>query len=149
MWATNWKCPKRIHFISAEETTVHNEFIFTAMEVGVFGWLVFFGFIALMYAAARRAQAMAAAHSAPDGLNADFFIAVQVAMVATLVFGVQVDVFHFPLKGWWLLASLAFAQYRVMAEAQPPGPAAQPRPATADAFLHPAPQVNTHAHHPV
>ncbi|MGS0758195.1 hypothetical protein ACVBEH_27975, partial [Roseateles sp. GG27B] len=101
--------PKRIHFISAEETTVHNEFIFTAMEVGIFGWLVFFGFVALMYAAARRAQAMAAACSAPDGLNADFFIAVQVAMVATLVFGAQVDVFHFPLKGWWLLAGLAFA----------------------------------------
>ncbi len=139
--------PKRIRFISAEETTVHNEFIYTAMEVGVFGWLVFFGFIALLYAAARRAQAMAATRTAPDGLNADFFIAVQVAMLATLVFGVQVDVFHFPLKGWWLLAGLAFAQYRVMAEAQASSRTAlAPRP---EAAAHPHPQVNNHAHHPV
>ena len=135
--------PKHINFVSAEETTVHNEFIFTAMEVGVFGWLVFFGFVALMYTAARRAQAMAATRTARDALNADFFIAVQVAMIATLVFGAQVDVFHFPLKGWWLLAGLAFAQYRVMAEVQqlrqPPGPAPMPR------ISNPHPRVNTHA----
>lgn len=112
--------PKRIKFISAEETTVHNEFIYTAMEVGVVGWLVFFGFVALMYAAARRAQRLAPQHLPPDELHADFFVAIQVAMVATLVFGLQVDVFHFPLKGWWLLAGVGFAQYRAMVESAAP-----------------------------
>ncbi|WP_457424702.1 O-antigen ligase family protein [Roseateles sp. P5_E7] len=123
--------PKRINFISAEETTVHNEFLYTAMEVGVFGWLVFFGFVALMYAAARRAQRMAPHRLPPRELHADFFVAIQVSMLATLVFGLQVDVFHFPLKGWWLLAGLAFAQYRAMADAAP-----LPHPPEATAHVH-------------
>jgi len=108
--------PKRINFVSAEETTVHNEFIYTAMEVGVAGWLVFFGFVAFMYVAARRAERMAPHCLPPRELHADFFVAIQMSMIATLIFGIQVDVFHFPLKGWWLLAGLAFAQYRAMAD---------------------------------
>lgn len=108
--------PKRINFISAEETTVHNEYIYTAMEVGIGGWLVFFGFVALMYVAARRAERMAPHCLPPRELHADFFVAIQMSMIATLIFGMQVDVFHFPLKGWWLLAGLAFAQYRAMAD---------------------------------
>lgn len=111
--------PKRLNFVTAEETTVHNEYIFTAMETGVFGWMVFFGFVGLMYVAARRAQRLAPHRLPPRELHADFFVAIQLAMIATLLFGVQVDVFHFPLKGWWLLAGLAFAQYRAMADAVP------------------------------
>lgn len=111
--------PKRLSFVTAEETTVHNEFLFVAMEVGVFGWLVFFGFVTLMFVAARRAEKLAPHRLPPRELHADFFVAIQVSMIATLIFGLQVDVFHFPLKGWWLLAGLAFAQYRVMAESLP------------------------------
>ncbi len=109
--------PKRLNFVTAEETTVHNEFIFTLMEVGVFGWLLFFGFLTLVYLAAVRAQRLAARWQAPDGVRPDFFVAIQISMLATLLFGVQVDVFHFPLKGWWLLAGLAWAQYSVMSAA--------------------------------
>jgi hypothetical protein len=38
--------------------------------------------------------------------------ACRVAIVITLIFGVQVDVFHFPLKGWWLIAGLTWVVYR-------------------------------------
>ena len=121
--------PKRLNFEGAEETTVHNEFIFTAMETGVFGWCVFFGFVGLMYAAASQAQRLAPGRLPAAELHPDFFIAIQVSMVATLIFGLQVDVFHFPLKGWWLLAGLAWAQYRMLAETAPNAQPAAVRPA--------------------
>jgi hypothetical protein len=107
--------PKRLNFVTAEETTVHNEYLFTMMEVGVFGWLLFFGFVAMVFVAAARARRLAGALRGPGQLHPDFFVAIQVSMLATLLFGVQVDVFHFPLKGWWLLAGLAWAQYSVLA----------------------------------
>lgn len=106
--------PKRLNFTTAEETTVHNEYIFTAMETGIFGWLVFFGFVALMFMAARRGERLARAAPPGQALPPGFFVGIQIAMIATLIFGVQVDVFHFPLKGWWLLASIAWAQYSLM-----------------------------------
>lgn len=107
--------PKHLNFTGAKETTAHNEYIYTAMEVGVFGWLLFFGFVAMMMAAAFKAQRLLERLRTPCGLHPDFFIAIQIAMIATLAFGAQVDVFHFPLKGWWLLAGLAWAQYSVFA----------------------------------
>lgn len=97
-----------------EETTVHNEFIQTAMEVGVMGWLLFFGFVGLILATAMRAQKLALRLAGRDLPHADFFIAIQISMIATLLFGLQVDVFHFPLKGWWLLAGLTCALHRSM-----------------------------------
>lgn len=106
--------PKYLNFTGAEETTAHNEYIFTAMEVGIFGWMLFFGFVGMVFAAAWKAQHLLRRLRTPCGLNADFFAAIQISMIATLIFGVQVDVFHFPLKGWWLLAGLAWAQYSVL-----------------------------------
>jgi hypothetical protein len=108
--------PRYLKVSGPEETTVHNDYIQTAMEVGVFGWLVFFGFVLLMLAAAVRAQRLAASALPPNTLHPDFFVAVQISMLATLVYGMQVDVFHFPLKGWWLLAGLSWALYRTMVE---------------------------------
>lgn len=102
-----------------EETTVHNEYIMTAMEVGLLGWGVFFGFVALMYAAARRAAQLVPGRWPPSLLHADFFVAAQVAMLATAIYGLQVDVFHFPLKGWWLIAGISWALYRVLLEEKP------------------------------
>lgn len=128
--------PKRLNFTGAAETTAHNEYIFTAMEVGVFGWFVFFGFVALVFMAARMAGQRLAARPPPGAiLHPDFFVAIQISMMATLIFGVQVDVFHFPLKGWWLLAGLAWAQYRILC--------APPAHVDPSAMLHP---YNSHAH---
>jgi hypothetical protein len=106
--------PRYLKVEGPEETTVHNEYIQTAMEVGPAGWLVFFGFVALVYAAAVRAQRLAPRVLAPELLHSDFFVAIQISMLATLLFGLQVDVFHFPLKGWWLLAGVSWGLYQTM-----------------------------------
>jgi hypothetical protein len=113
--------PKYLTVTGPQETTVHMEYLMTAMEVGLFGWLLFFGFVGLVFAAAWRARRLVMLPS--SGASVAFvspalFTAIMVSMAATLAFGVQVDVFHFPLKGWWLLAGIAWAQYRVMLEAQ-------------------------------
>lgn len=111
--------PKRLKDVGPEETTVHNEYIMTAMEVGLPGWLTFFGFVGLMFAAALRAGRLSTLMPPGTAPPRDFFVAAQVAMLSTLVYGLQVDVFHFPLKGWWLVAGLCWAMYREMAETLP------------------------------
>lgn len=112
--------PRYLKGEGPEETTVHNDYIMTAMEVGVFGWFVFFGFVGLMYLGAVRAQRLAPSRIPPELLHSDFFVAIQISMLATLIFGAQVDVFNFPLKGWWLLAGLSWALYRMMVETEVP-----------------------------
>ena len=88
-----------------EFSSVHNEYLNTLLEVGVFGWLVFFSFtgVLLTYAfkAARSFRRWASTQE-----QYWFMVACQVTMMAVLVFAVQVDVYHFPLKGWWLVASM-------------------------------------------
>jgi hypothetical protein len=39
-------------------------------------------------------------------------VACQIATLGVLCYGVQVDVFHFPLKGWWLVAGITCVMYR-------------------------------------
>ncbi len=41
-----------------------------------------------------------------------FMVACQIAMISVLLYAFQADVFHFPLKGWWLVASLTFVMYQ-------------------------------------
>jgi O-antigen ligase len=103
--------PKRIKGDAPDETTAHNEYIMTGMEVGVLGWLVFFGFVGTVFWASLSASRMAALVPVGSTLHPDFFLAIQIAMTATLIYGMQVDVFHFPLKGWWLIAGISWAQY--------------------------------------
>ncbi len=38
-------------------------------------------------------------------------IAIQIAMLSVVIYGAQVDVFHFPLKGWWLLAGITVSMF--------------------------------------
>ena len=106
--------PKNLKVDSAPETTVHNEFIMTALEVGIFGWMLFFGFVFLVLRAVWIGQRLVAGTSVETELKPDFFCAVAIAMFATLLFGMQVDVFHFPLKGWWLMAGLTWGLYELM-----------------------------------
>ena len=37
--------------------------------------------------------------------------AVRVAFLSTLIYAVQVDVMHFPLKGWWLAMGLGLVLF--------------------------------------
>jgi len=102
--------PRYLTGDAPRETTVHNEYLQTMMELGIVGWTVFFGFVFLVL----RYGFQAAAHyrDRPDGEERyQFLKACQVTMIAVLVYGLQVDVFHFPLKGWWLVAGLVTALY--------------------------------------
>jgi len=104
--------PKYLTGWHPEQTSVHNEYLQTLDEVGVIGWLVFFSFIGLLLWYSFRAAAIF--KRLPDGREQYFFlVAAQIAMIATLLYGTQVDVFHFPLKGWWLIASLTWVLYQL------------------------------------
>jgi hypothetical protein len=89
-----------------DESTVHNEYLETMIETGVPGWLMFFGFAAyLLYQSFVGANLVRYL----DPHRYWFLVACQIAMISVLVFAVQVDVFHFPLKGWWLVAGITCA----------------------------------------
>jgi hypothetical protein len=104
--------PRYLRGDGPEETTVHNEFLMTLLEVGVVGWVVFFGFVGLLlYYAFRGARLIRDLADRQDQYW--FLVACQVAMIAVLLYGLQVDVFHFPLKGWWLIAGLSYVLYRL------------------------------------
>jgi hypothetical protein len=100
---------------------VHNDYLNTFMEVGLFGWLLFYGFVGYILwcsiKAGKRIRRLAADRASPDAERlvwSDrywFTAACQMAMVAVLIYCVQVDVFHFPLKGWWLIAALSWVMY--------------------------------------
>jgi len=94
-----------------EATSVHNIYLQVAMETGVLGWLLFFSFVGLlMWMGFRSARSF---RRRPDMKDAYWFmVACQIAMIAVLINGLQVDVFHFPLKGWWLIAALTYVMDR-------------------------------------
>lgn len=95
-----------------EQTTAHCEYLQTALEVGVFGWVLFFGFVFMLLGMAFRAGKRFARD--PDcGREFWFMRACQLAMISVLIYCVQLDVFHFPLKGWWLVAGLVVAMERL------------------------------------
>lgn len=127
--------PKHMQTVTTDKTTVHNTFLQFLLEVGVFGWLIFFGFVGILFFYTRRAMWFYRDRDRP--LETDILRAIQVAMISVLIFGLQVDVFLFPLKGWWLLAMIGLILYRWGARelreeggAQPAvgEPPARPRP---------------------
>lgn len=104
--------PKYIRGHGPKQTTVHNEYIQTFLEVGVFGFLAFFGFVALLMWRAIAAGRMFRRVGTDDD-RYWFMVASQIAMISVLIYGLQVDVFHFPLKGWWLVGALAWVMYGI------------------------------------
>jgi len=95
-----------------EQTTAHCEYLQTALEVGLVGWIMFFGFVSLLLVTAFRAGKRFS-HDPARGRDFWFMRACQLAMIAVLVYSLQLDVFHFPLKGWWLVAGLVVALDRL------------------------------------
>lgn len=93
-----------------ERTTVHNEYLQTPMEVGLIGASFLAGFVGLLLYYALRAGRNF--RGDPDTEQEYWLmIAIQIAMVSVLIFGAQVDVLHFPLKGWWLLTGITVSMY--------------------------------------
>ena len=89
-----------------DESTVHNEYLETMIETGLLGWVIFFGFAGYLLHLGFVGAALVRRR---DPERYWFLVACQIAMISVLVFAVQVDVFHFPLKGWWLVAGLTWA----------------------------------------
>src|SRR5579859_468339 len=104
--------PKMVKEPTPERISVHNEYLETLLEVGVFGALLFFSFAGFLVWCAARAKKLFGRLS---GFREQywFMLACQLAMIAVLLYGFQVDVFHFPLKGWWLIAGLTRVLYSI------------------------------------
>lgn len=103
--------PKYVQGKSAEKTTVHNTFLQYLLELGIVGWTLFYGFVGSMFYCAHRAGKYFLKKPGWE-LDGKILVGIQVAMFSVLVFGVQVDVFLFPLKGWWLLSIIGLVYYR-------------------------------------
>ncbi len=93
-----------------ERTTVHNEYLQTLMELGIIGGGFLYGFVGLLFYYAIRAAKNFARH---PGMEQEywFMVAAQIAMLSVVIYGAQVDVFHFPLKGWWLIAGVTASMF--------------------------------------
>ena len=97
-------------------STVHNEYLQSLLETGLLGYPLLAGFMTLLYRRSRACERRFQEHGATG--DALILRASRVALLAVLVYALQVDVLHFPLKGWWLAMGIVAALY----ERRPPAP---------------------------
>jgi len=97
--------------MTPKETSVHNIYIQTMLDVGIFGWLLFFSFVGLVLRYALNASKWF--KQARLEREHYFCVAGVVLMLSVLLFGVQADVFLFPLKGWWLISGIIVVLYGI------------------------------------
>jgi hypothetical protein len=103
----------------------HNEYLQTFIDTGIVGWLFFIAFIVTVFVYASRT---AVRLRRSEGVSERFLFmrACQVCLLVVYIFGLQVDVFHNPLKGWWLVAGLTCVMHRLAASARAAEPAGPP-----------------------
>jgi hypothetical protein len=85
--------------------SAHNEYIWVMVEVGIFGYLFHWFFVGAATRSSFRAAKLFRQQRATDPYL--FCLACQVLMIGVLFFALQTEVFHYPLKGWWLMAALS------------------------------------------
>lgn len=90
-------------------STAHNEYLQSLLETGLLGFPVLAGFIFVLWHQARGGEYRFRA--AGDQPTALMLRAARIALIAVLIYGLQVDVLHFPLKGWWLAMAVIAALY--------------------------------------
>jgi O-antigen ligase len=104
--------PKRVKQIHMPpNSTAHNEFLYSLMEVGVIGYAVLVTFFVLLYRRCRFAERQF--DRMEDRDTARILTAARVLFWGVLFYAVQVDCFHFPLKGWWLVMGVVLALYEI------------------------------------
>src|SRR5262249_17261860 len=105
--------PKYVRVVSPRRISAHNEYLNMLVEVGIVGFALFFATVAVIVRASVRAASLL--KRLPGRKEQYWFmIAAQVTLIAGLLDGIQVDVFHFPLKGWWLIAGLSLAMLQML-----------------------------------
>ena len=104
--------PKRITSITMPpNSTAHNEYLNSLMEVGFAGYAILMSFFVVLYRRCRKAEAYF--NDSGDGETALLLTAAKVMFLGVLFYAVQVDCFHFPLKGWWLVMGVAIVLHDV------------------------------------
>lgn len=86
--------------------SAHNEYIWVMVEVGIVGYLLFWSFVAKATRASFRAGALFRRFR-DGGHTYSFMVACQAVLVGVLLFAVQSEAFHYPLKAWWLAAGIS------------------------------------------
>ncbi|HEX4885889.1 MAG TPA: O-antigen ligase family protein, partial [Casimicrobiaceae bacterium] len=111
-----WIIPKYIRADEMETDAImsHNEYLQTFIDTGIFGWIFFVAFIVAVFVYAVR-TAMQLRRDEGESDRYWFMIACQACLLVVYLFGMQVDVFHNPLKGWWLVAGLVCVMHRLCA----------------------------------
>jgi O-Antigen ligase len=103
--------PRRTNLPMPPNSSVHNEYLFSLMEVGVVGYSVLVGFFILLYRRARESEKIFRSRGDLDA--ARIITAARVVFWGVLFYAIQVDCFHFPLKGWWLVMGLVLVMHRI------------------------------------
>jgi hypothetical protein len=88
------------------KASAHNEYIWVMVELGLGGYLLFWGFVAMVTRAGFRAASLLR-RSAETREPYLFMLACQTLLIGALLFAVQSEEFHYPLKGWWLTAAVS------------------------------------------
>jgi O-antigen ligase len=88
-------------------STVHNEYLQSFLETGLLGYPLLIGFVVVLYRRSQRCERLFVRHGATG--DALILRASRVALCAVLIYALQVDVLHFPLKGWWLAMGIVAA----------------------------------------
>lgn len=115
--------PSRMKSIrTPPNSTAHCEYLFSLMEVGLIGYSFLVAFFVVLYRRCRATEKILLRRN--DRPTAAILTATRVVFWGVLAYAVQVDCFHFPLKGWWLVMGISVALDH-MARSQPiPAPIA-------------------------
>jgi len=89
---------------------MHNIYLTTLMDVGFIGWAVFLAFLAVTVRMCVRTRRIFRAIGDVQGFQ--LMSATLALIVGVLVYGLQVDVFYFPLKAWWLTIGMMYVLNR-------------------------------------
>ena len=100
--------PSRLKNIAMPaNSSVHNEYLESLIETGVVGFPLIVAFVVVLYRACRKAEMFSLARG--DTSTALFALSARVGLFSVLFYGLQCDVLHFTLKGWWLAMGLCVA----------------------------------------
>jgi hypothetical protein len=92
------------------KASAHNEFLWSLVEVGVVGWLFHWSFVGwIIWASFKTAKY----YRQWDDTQGEYklMVASQIMLIGVVLFGIQTEVFHFGLKGWWMAAGITYVMH--------------------------------------